>query len=332
MASGEEGVVEWQRIKKQVTCSLCGNLFTDPKTISCMHTFCMVCLENSMDKYSGILSCPLCQANCSQDNLYLIPTNSTIKHLVENYAQQRKYLAGMVGIGCGKCKEDSVVIAWCNKCEKLLCHDCYKMHSKWEEFKSHEAVSLEVFTKLGCQSAAATTTCGKHSKPLNLYCKTCDSVVCHECVLQDHCKHSFVVADKTGAASGGVDSKSQKHSTSLMLKLVTRITKKSSKDHTSAGDVLLQESVKKESSKFNKDESYSKQKLSIELNYPLFIGKYGYSARTDEDLSFKKGELLYIIRDDDDGWWLAKKKGSGQQGYIPSSYVKEYKSLLDAEE
>ena len=68
------------------------------------------------------------------------------------------------------------------------------------------------------------------------------------------------------------------------------------------------------------------------LSYPLYIAKCDYSARTKDDLNFKKGDLLYIIDNDDDGWWLAKKKDSSQQGYIPSSYVKEFKSLLDVEE
>ncbi|XP_065889135.1 tyrosine-protein kinase-like [Dysidea avara] len=66
-------------------------------------------------------------------------------------------------------------------------------------------------------------------------------------------------------------------------------------------------------------------------NYPLFIAKYNYTARTDFDLSFKKGDLLHIVRVDDDGWWLARRSNS-QEGCIPSSYVKEYKSLLDAED
>jgi len=66
-------------------------------------------------------------------------------------------------------------------------------------------------------------------------------------------------------------------------------------------------------------------------NYPLFVAKYSYLARTYFDLSFKKGDLLHIVRNDDDGWWLAKGS-DGQEGCIPSSYVKEYKSLLDAEE
>ena len=63
-----------------------------------------------------------------------------------------------------------------------------------------------------------------------------------------------------------------------------------------------------------------------------FIAKYDYPSRTNDDLNFKKGDLLDIMVNDDDGWWLAKSRVSGQTGYIPSSYVKEYKSPLDAEE
>ena len=68
-----------------------------------------------------------------------------------------------------------------------------------------------------------------------------------------------------------------------------------------------------------------------EPNFPLFVGKYDYSSRTDDDLSFKKGDLLYIINTDEGDWWYAKSKDTGQEGYIPNNYVAEYKSL-DAEE
>ena len=68
-----------------------------------------------------------------------------------------------------------------------------------------------------------------------------------------------------------------------------------------------------------------------EPNFPLFVGKYDYSSRTDDDLSFKKGDLLYIINTDEGDWWFARSKSTGQEGYIPNNYVAEYKSL-DAEE
>lgn len=66
-------------------------------------------------------------------------------------------------------------------------------------------------------------------------------------------------------------------------------------------------------------------------NYPIYVGKYDYDSRTDDDLSFKKGDLMYIISTDEGDWWFARSKDSGREGYIPSNYVAEYKSL-DAEE
>ena len=65
--------------------------------------------------------------------------------------------------------------------------------------------------------------------------------------------------------------------------------------------------------------------------YPIFVGKYDYDSRTDDDLSFKKGDLMYIVSTDEGDWWFARSKETGQEGYIPSNYVAEYKSL-DAEE
>lgn len=68
-----------------------------------------------------------------------------------------------------------------------------------------------------------------------------------------------------------------------------------------------------------------------ESKYPTFVGKYDYDSRTDDDLSFKKGDLMYIISTDEGDWWFARSKENGKEGYIPSNYVAEWKSL-DAEE
>jgi hypothetical protein len=68
-----------------------------------------------------------------------------------------------------------------------------------------------------------------------------------------------------------------------------------------------------------------------DVNYPVFVGKYDYDSRTDDDLSFRKGDLLYVISVDEGDWWFARSKDTGREGYIPSNYVAEWKSL-DAEE
>ena len=87
--------------------------------------------------------------------------------------------------------------------------------------------------------------------------------------------------------------------------------------------------VMPKSSSLPKNLSLKEENLSLkeELTYPLYVGKYDYSARTVEDLSFKKGDLLYILNTDDGDWWFARAKHSGQKGYIPSNYVGEYNTL-----
>ena len=59
----------------------------------------------------------------------------------------------------------------------------------------------------------------------------------------------------------------------------------------------------------------------------LFVALYDYEARTDEDLSFKKGEILGILNDTQGDWWYAVSKTTNSEGYIPSNYVAKLKSL-----
>lgn len=59
----------------------------------------------------------------------------------------------------------------------------------------------------------------------------------------------------------------------------------------------------------------------------LFVALYNYDARTDEDLSFKKGEMLEVISDMHGDWWYARSKASKHEGYIPSNYIARATSL-----
>ena len=60
---------------------------------------------------------------------------------------------------------------------------------------------------------------------------------------------------------------------------------------------------------------------------PQFIALYDYEARTIEDLSFKKGEIVEIINDTQGDWWYARSRTTKLEGYIPSNYVAKVKSL-----
>ena len=64
----------------------------------------------------------------------------------------------------------------------------------------------------------------------------------------------------------------------------------------------------------------------------LFIALFDYDARTSEDLTFKKGDYLEVQPENTAfDWWQAKSRTTKQEGYIPSNYVAEVKTL-EAEE
>ncbi|KAH7696106.1 TK protein kinase [Aphelenchoides avenae] len=59
----------------------------------------------------------------------------------------------------------------------------------------------------------------------------------------------------------------------------------------------------------------------------LYVALFDYEARTDEDLSFKRNEILEILNDTQGDWWFARSLLSNKSGYVPSNYVARDKSI-----
>ncbi|CAF1179921.1 unnamed protein product [Rotaria sordida] len=59
----------------------------------------------------------------------------------------------------------------------------------------------------------------------------------------------------------------------------------------------------------------------------IYVAIYDYDARTDEDLTFRVGDLLAIIDDGQSDWWLARHYQTGLKGYIPALYVAPHGGL-----
>ena len=63
----------------------------------------------------------------------------------------------------------------------------------------------------------------------------------------------------------------------------------------------------------------------------MFVGKYDCDSQADDELSFKKGDLLYIISTNEGDWWFGQSMATGKEGYIPSNRVAKWRSLKDEE-
>ena len=205
MASGGEEK-EWQQIEEEITCSICGDLFTDPKTIPCLHTFCKQCIEKSIEsnkKMASIVCCPLCRAPLPRDDMSSVPTNFTINRLVEIFGKRKEGGKSLTlkEIKCSNCERGLPAITWCTECEDSLCEQCNDAHQMMKAFKSHQTIAVEEFVKnpkLVLSTPEKPEACKSHSKQaLDLYCKTCSSLICRDCTLKDHPRetHDFDFID-----------------------------------------------------------------------------------------------------------------------------------------
>jgi len=52
------------------------------------------------------------------------------------------------------------------------------------------------------------------------------------------------------------------------------------------------------------------------------LAKYDFDGRDEEDLPFKKGEMLTVVSKDEEQWWTARNS-LGQTGSIPVPYVQK---------
>ncbi|XP_051880168.1 tyrosine-protein kinase Fyn isoform X2 [Pristis pectinata] len=66
---------------------------------------------------------------------------------------------------------------------------------------------------------------------------------------------------------------------------------------------------------------------SLTVGVTLFVALYDYDARTDDDLSFHKGEKFQILNNTEGDWWEARSLQTGGTGYIPSNYVAPVDSI-----
>ena len=208
MASGDTLPVEkeWQQIEEEITCSICGDLFTDPKTISCLHTFCKQCIEKSIEsnkRMASIVCCPLCRTPLAREDVSSVPTNFTINRLVEIFGKRKEADKSLAHkeLRCGSCEEGSPAVMWCIECENSLCKCCNDAHQRMKAFKSHATVAVEDFLKnpeLVLSTPEKPEACKSHGKQaLDLYCKTCSCLICRDCTFKDHPRetHDFDFID-----------------------------------------------------------------------------------------------------------------------------------------
>ena len=198
-----------KNLEKHVTCSICLDTYTKPKTIACLHTFCLKCLEEHAlrTQRQGQFRCPDCQAqvNIPEGNCFdNLPTGFLQNSLLSLLAVRQSGDGSQ--ISCGICKKKSAEISYCFACEKLLCRDCVNAHELFREsaFQGHKVTAVKQFQAVDYEALLKRQSfCPQpyHEREVTrFFCLECQICVCQVCINTDHKNHNVDPLEKAADA------------------------------------------------------------------------------------------------------------------------------------
>ena len=186
-------------LREEVSCPVCTNIYTDPKHLPCLHTFCLQCLKQWHRTSHGrdTIRCPKCQA------VSRVPESGDLKDLPTSF-----YLNGLIDVlaikecessqvRCGNCDKKSSESSYCFQCCIFYCAECVTGHNIMRNNKDHRVLALKDFQDKDYEDVMKRPAfCPKedHNKEeLKFFCTNCETPVCQTCVLLQHGGHALIL-------------------------------------------------------------------------------------------------------------------------------------------
>ena len=194
-----------KNLKENVTCSICLDTFTAPKTITCLHTFCSECLKKHalISQRNGKFRCPECQAEVDlpeANRFDKLPTSFHHNSLFSVLAIRQSGKGN--DISCGVCKKKSADISYCFECAKFMCSDCVNAHQLFSHFtEGHKVTPVKQFQPQDYEALMRRQSfCSQqyHEREVTrFFCLKCQICVCQICIATDHKAHDVEPLEKT---------------------------------------------------------------------------------------------------------------------------------------
>ncbi|XP_040911339.1 E3 ubiquitin-protein ligase Midline-1-like isoform X2 [Toxotes jaculatrix] len=169
---------EQTRLEEMLMCTVCQDIFKDPRQLPCGHSMCMSCLENMMDHSSDIpFRCPDCRTYFGQ--VIKVQKNYSLANIAEDFRENKRRKEEQTkNVYCNFCLEKKVpAIKTCLKCEVSMCKEHVKDHLEIPVFTGHPVVR-----PLG---DLQERKCPQHEdEVLRYYCNTSRRYICNLCALE----------------------------------------------------------------------------------------------------------------------------------------------------
>ncbi|XP_040203548.1 putative tripartite motif-containing protein 75 [Rana temporaria] len=129
--------------RKELDCSICLNIYTNPVTLRCGHNFCRDCIEDVLDTQegSGVYCCPECREEFQERPEFR--RNRTVCNMESFRSTEPEKKESQ--IFCTQCIHSPVpAVKSCLLCEASLCDDHLRVHSKLHgDHQEHQVEALE---------------------------------------------------------------------------------------------------------------------------------------------------------------------------------------------
>lgn len=170
MASIPEPLRDSSSLEKHLSCSICMELFRNPVTTSCGHSFCQGCL-NSHIKYLSTM-CPLCKTHINKTPGVNIVLRDVIEHT--KAAAQNRYTGAAGEVACDVCTTSKMkAVKSCLVCLTSYCSAHLQSHSS-QRLKGHKLV--QPIKDLDARA------CLTHGRPYELYNRKQQACICVSCM------------------------------------------------------------------------------------------------------------------------------------------------------
>ncbi|XP_078610746.1 tripartite motif-containing protein 3-like [Branchiostoma floridae x Branchiostoma japonicum] len=179
-----------------LTCSICLNLYEDPKLLPCFHTYCQKCLEELANNSTGFsrgrrFKCPECRTDVElpcpvfSGGVDKLKSNFYINKLLDFWKLR---LSNTSRVQCQMCESHTQAAAVCGDCIKMLCNNCVTAHRNTKELQHHSIITLYDLENPTARSRYARQIhCPKHKdQRMTFYCEPCQCLVCIYCTVDEH--------------------------------------------------------------------------------------------------------------------------------------------------
>ncbi|KAL9984253.1 hypothetical protein ACROYT_G006526, partial [Oculina patagonica] len=194
----------FNNLRKEAECPLCLETVNEPKTLPCLHSFCLLCLDKHADyarrQLQTTIKCPVC-LTCfpipEGDTFGGLPTSFHLNRLVDLLALRDGSTEAQ---RCSSCDENNTATCYCFVCQNFLCTACFEAHQRLKATRGHRNILVENLQAQDVEELIRRPVmCSQQyhaDQALEYYCEECKVCICHKCSVVSHNRHTMVDMQK----------------------------------------------------------------------------------------------------------------------------------------